>query len=358
VGALLPTRGRAPVHVVPRIGRAALVVVIGGVLALVVWGPYVVAALAAGLPRSDAQRYLPEDGAVWTFPMLAPSSVGAVCLVGTLGLVLGWTARPRLARPLAVLVLLVYAWFALTLPLLLVGQTSLAFRLAPIVELVLVCAGVLTAVEALVLARGRWPLPGVPLRALAAVLAVVVLAACAQGALSAGDDAVQEAYSDPYPSTGLPAVGVFDPVRIDSWSPQLVTTVDQLSGRPASELVVLGGPTQFYVAEPFHGFQQSTPHYANPLAQYERRNEAVRAWSRSTGPEDLLRSLDTSVWPAPRAFLFGRGAGGTLTVTIVHDVFPAYPNVSFETVAFPERLFDSPAFERRDVGPWTVIVRR
>ena len=358
VTALVPTRGRPARHVVPRIGRAAVVVVLGGVLALVVWGPYAVAALAAGLPRSDAQRYLPEDGAVWTFPMLQPSSVGAVCLVGTLGLVLAWSARPRLARPLAVLVLLVYAWFALTLPLLLVGQTSLAFRLAPIVELVLVCAGVLTAVEALVLARARWPLPGVPLRPLGAVLGVVVLAACAQGALSAGDDAVKEAYSDPYPSTGSPAIGTFDPERIDSWAPQLVTTVDGSSGRPASELVVLGGPTQFYVAEPFHGFQQSTPHYANPLAQYERRNEAVLAWSRSTDPADLLRRLDTSVWPAPRAFLFGRGAGGTLTVTIVHDVFPAYPNVAFETVAFPERLFASPAFERRDVGPWTVIVRR
>jgi galactan 5-O-arabinofuranosyltransferase len=358
VAALVPTRGRALGHVLPRIGRAALVVLIGAVLALVVWGPYVLAALAAGLPRSDAQRYLPEDGAVWTFPMLQPSSVGAMCLLGTVGIVVAWSARPALARPLAVLVLLVYAWFALTLPLLLVGQTSLAFRLAPIVELVLVCAGVLTAVEALVIVRGRWPSPGLPLRALAAVLGVVVLAGCAQGALSAGDDAVKEAYSDPYPSTGAPAVGVFDPVRIDSWSPQLVSTVDGLSGQPASELVVLGGPTQFYVAEPFHGFQQSTPHYANPLAQYERRNDAVRQWARASGPDDLLRRLDTSPWPAPRAFLFGRGAGGTLTVTIVRDVFPAAPNVAFETVTFPEQLFDSPAFVRRDVGPWTVIVRR
>ncbi len=356
--ALIPTRGRPARHVVPRIGRAAVVVVIGLVLALVVWAPFAVTALARGLPRSDAQRYLPYDGAVWTFPMLQPSSIGAMCVVGLIGIVLAWTVRPRLARPLAVLVLLVYAWFALTLPALLVGQTTLAFRLAPIVELVLVCAGVLTAVEALVLARDRWPLGGARLRAVGAVLGIVVLAACAQGALSASDDGVTEAYSDPYPNTGAPAVGAFDPSKIDSWAPQLVASVDQASGRPASELVVLGGPTQFYVAEPFHGFQQSTPHYANPLAQYEQRNQAVRQWARASGPDDLLRRLDTSPWPAPRAFLFGRGAGGTLTTTIVHDVFPAYPNVAFETVSFPARLFDSPAFVRRDVGPWTVIVRR
>ena len=356
--ALIPTRGRPARHVVPRVGRAAVVVVLGLVLALVVWAPFAVTALASGLPRSDAQRYLPYDGAVWTFPMLQPSSIGAMCVVGLIGIVLAWTARPRLARPLAMLVALVYAWFALTLPALVVGQTTLAFRLAPIVELVLVCAGVLTAVEALVLARDRWPLAGGRLRAVGAVLGVVVLAACAQGALSASGDGVKEAYADPYPDTGAPAVGAYDPTKIDSWAPQLVASVDQLSGRPAAGMVVLGGPTQFYVAEPFHGFQQSTPHYANPLAQYERRNEAVRQWAGASEAGDLLRTLDASQWPTPRAFLLGRGAGGALTVTIVRDVFPAAPNVAFETVSFPERLFDSPDFVRRDVGPWTVIVRR
>lgn len=358
LAALVPTRGLGLRHVLPRIGRAAVVLVIGLVLAFVVWGPFVVAALTEGLPRSAAQRYLPYDGAVWTFPMLQPSSIGAMCLVGLIGIVLGWQACARLARPLAVLVLLVYAWFALTLPALLVGQTTLAFRLSPVVELVLVCAGVLTAVEALQITRVHWPDVGVRLRALGGVLAVVVLAACAQGALSAGDDTVKEAYSDPYPSTGAPAVGAFDPSRIDSWAPQLVATVQQASGRPASDLVVLGGPTQFYVDQPFHGFQQSTPHYANPLAQYDQRNEAVQQWARATDPDDLLRRLDTSPWPAPRAFLLGRAADGSLTTRIVHDVFPQYPNVAFDTVSFPARLFDSPAFERRDVGPWTVVVRR
>ncbi|MCD2193319.1 galactan 5-O-arabinofuranosyltransferase [Actinomycetospora endophytica] len=358
LAALIPTRGRPGRHLVPRITRAAVVVVIGLVLALVVWAPFVVAALAGGVPRSDAQRYLPYDGAVWTFPMLQPSSIGAMCLVGLIGIVLGWTVHERLARPLAVLVLLVYAWFALTLPALLVGQTTLAFRLSPVVELVLVCAGVLTAVEAVLFARTRWPALGGRLLALGGLLAVVVLAACAQGALSADDDTVKEAYSDPYPSTGAPAVGAFDPSRSDSWAPQLVGAVQQGSGRPASDLVVLGGPTQFYVDAPFHGFQQSTPHYANPLAHYEQRNDAVRQWSRASDPSDLLRRLDASPWPAPRAFLFSRGPGGSLTTNIVHDVFPQYPNVSSETVSFPGRLFDSPAFERRDIGPWTVVVRR
>lgn len=356
--ALIPTRGRPARHVLPRIGRAAVAIVIGLGLALVVWAPFTVAALAEGLPRGAAQRYLPDDGALWTFPMLQPSSIGAMCLVGLIGIVLGWMSWARLARPLAVLVALVYAWFALTVPALLVGQTTLAFRLAPLVELALVCAGVLTAVEALRLARARWRSLGPRLTAFGAVLAVVVLAACAQGSVSAEGDTVGEAYSDPYPSTGAPALGPFDPSRGEAWTPELVSAAQQASGRPAAELVVLGGPAQFYVAAPFHGFQSSTPHYANPLAHYEQRNDAVRGWARAGDPAQLLRLLDGSRWPAPRVFLFNRDPDGALTTRIVHDVFPQYPNVAYETVSFPGRLFDSPAFERRDIGPWTVVVRR
>ena len=97
LAALIPTRGLPVRHVVPRIGRAAVVVVIGLVLALVIWGPFAVAALANGLPRSDAQRYLPYDGAVWSFPMLQPSSIGAMCLVGLVGSC--WRGTSAVAGP-------------------------------------------------------------------------------------------------------------------------------------------------------------------------------------------------------------------------------------------------------------------
>ena len=350
--AVIPTRGRRLGHLVPRIGRAAVVLGIGVVLALVVWTPYVLAVLG-GLPtRSYAQRYLPSNGAFWSLPMLQPSSLGALCLVGLIGIVLGWATHARLVRPFGTLALLVLAWYALTVPLLLVGQTSLAFRLAPVIELVLACAGVLTAVEVLRMLRPT--LPGA--RALGGVLAVVVLAACAQGAISPDSDVVVEAYSDPYPS-GPAALGGLDRSRIDSWTPELVATVHELTARSSDRLVVLGGPTQFFVSEPFHGFQQSTPHYSNPLAQYEARNDAIRAWTASRDAADLVRRLDSSPWPAPEVFVLLRQPDGSGTTRIVEDAFPATPNVAFENATFPARLFASPAFQVRDVGPYLVAVR-
>ncbi|WP_285591429.1 arabinofuranosyltransferase [Actinomycetospora sp. NBRC 106378] len=353
LAACVPTRGRALGHLPPRLGRAAVVIGIGLVLALVVWTPYLLAVLSGAPTRNYAQRYLPSDGAFWSLPMLQPSSLGALCLVGLLGIVLGWTSHARLARPLGALCLLVLAWYALTVPLLLVGQTSLAFRLAPVAELVLACAGALTATEVLRVLRSRLP----NLKALAGILAVVVLAACAQGAISPDSDVVTEAYSDPYP-TGPAALGGLDRSRIDSWTPQLVATVHDLTSRPSDELVVLGGPTQFFVSEPFHGFQQSTPHYSNPLAQYEARNDAIRSWAGARDADDLVRQLDTAPWPTPEVFVLLRLPDGSGTTRIVEDAFPATPNVAFSEATFPARLFDSPAFQVRDVGPYLVAVRR
>lgn len=353
LAAVVPTRGRRIAELVPRLGRAGLVVVIGLALALVVWTPYVLAVLSGDPTRSYAQRYLPSDGAFWSLPMLQASSVGALCLVGVVGIVLGWTTHARLARPLGVLAALVLAWYALTVPLLLVGQTSLAFRLAPVIELVLVCAGVLTAVEVALVLRARRP----EVRALGAVLAALVLLACAQGAISPDSGPVAEAYVDPYPTGATPTGGV-DRSRIDAWTPELVAAVHAATPIPSADLVTLGGPTQFYVAEPFHGFQQSTPHYANPLAQYEARNEAIRSWTTARDAADLVRRLDASPWPAPRVFLLLRAPDGSGTTRLVEDAFPASPNVAFSTVAFPARLFASPVFTVRDVGPYLVAVRR
>ncbi|MDL5154669.1 arabinofuranosyltransferase [Actinomycetospora termitidis] len=353
LAALVPTRGRRLGELLPRLGRAGLVLGTGLVLSLVVWAPYLLAVLSGDPTRSYAQRYLPSNGAFWSFPMLQPSSVGAMCLVGLFGIVLGWTSSVRLARPLGLLGALVLGWYALTVPLLLVGQTSLAFRLEPVIELVLVCAGVLTAVEVVRLLRLRVP----NMRLLGGVLAVVVLAACAQGAISPDGQDVKEAYADPYP-TGMTPTGGVDRSRIDAWTPELLAAVHEATGTPSSDLVTLGGPTQFYVAEPFHGFQQSTPHYANPLAQYEARNDAIRSWATAREASDLVRQLDAAPWPTPRVFVLLRQPDGSGTTRIVEDAFPASPNVAFETVTFPGRLFDSPSFQVREVGPYLVAVRR
>lgn len=358
VAALLPVRGPGRPVLRIRLLRAALTVAIGLVLALVVWAPYVRAVLSGAPSTSSAQRYLPEDGALWPFPMLQVSVVGAICLVGTVWLAMSWEVHARLARPLAALCLLVYVWFALTVLALPFGQTTLAFRLTPVAELALVCSGVLGAAEGLARARSRWPGSGPALTTLAAALTVVALASTAQSSIDPGGDLVKWAYSDPYPSTGAPALGPRDPTSPEAWTPELVAAISELDRTPASDVVVLGGTDQLYAGTPYHGFQQSTPHYANPLAQYQARNDAIRSWAASAGPDDLVRGLDSSPWPAPTVFLLLRQSDGSGSARIADDAFPRYPNVEFRSVTFRAGLFDSPSFVVRNVGPYLVAVRR
>ena len=76
------------------------------------------------------QHYLPADGAELTFPMLQFSLLGAVCLLGTLWLVVRARSSVR-AGALAIGVLAIYLWSLLSMLATLARITLLSFRLQP-----------------------------------------------------------------------------------------------------------------------------------------------------------------------------------------------------------------------------------
>jgi galactan 5-O-arabinofuranosyltransferase len=108
---------------------------------------------------------------------------------------------------------------------------------------------------------------------------------------------------------------------------------------------------------PYRGFQQITPHYANPLADYDERSAFVAELARSGSPGELLDRLDDAPWAPPTAFVF-RVADDGLHVRLCRDVFPAAPNVEFYDVVFPAALFEGPEFETAAVGDYLVASRR
>ena len=58
----------------------------------------------------------------------------------------------------------------------------------------------------------------------------------------------------------------------------------------------------------------------------------------------------------PQVFVLRREIDG-LHLTVTYDRFPEEPNVGSYSVVFAPTLFDHPDFTRRDVGPFTVVVR-
>jgi galactan 5-O-arabinofuranosyltransferase len=108
---------------------------------------------------------------------------------------------------------------------------------------------------------------------------------------------------------------------------------------------------------PYWNFETTIIEYANPLADFYTRRAAIQSWAKAGSPAALLAELNDPRFATPNVFVFTRGSDG-LHMTVTRNVFPLYPQIQNTDVVFPTALFDSPAFVRRDVGPFTVVVRK
>ncbi|GAB2919369.1 galactan 5-O-arabinofuranosyltransferase [Rhodococcus aerolatus] len=339
----------------PVLGRLVVVGVPAALVALTVWAPYVLAVLSGEPANGVAQRFLPAEGTTLPLPMAQPTLVGLLCLVGTVWLVL--RARSSdVAAALGLTVVVLYAWTVLSLAWLLFDSTLLGFRLLVPLESLLAAAGGLGLLEAgrLGLALARRQSPGLParVRPALAVLGVLLAVGVAQAVPGALRSDVALAYTDPG-ADGVRAAGGVDADA--ATYPRIDALLAALG--PRRDTVVLTGAYGFLAYYPYRGFQQVTPHYANPHADYVARREAVQRWAGASSPAELLAEIDASPWPPPTAFVL-RADGDRLTLDLARDTFPDSPNVVFDTVAFPRSLFSDPAFTSTAVGPFVVVTRR
>ena len=107
---------------------------------------------------------------------------------------------------------------------------------------------------------------------------------------------------------------------------------------------------------PYYGFQGLTSHYANPLAQFDKRAAAIESWATLTDADQFIDALDKLPWKPPTVFLMRRGADDTYTLRLASDVYPNQPNVRRYHVALDEALFDDPRFDVSTVGPFVLAI--
>ncbi|SNT27673.1 galactan 5-O-arabinofuranosyltransferase [Rhodococcoides kyotonense] len=330
--------------------RLVVIAVISGLVALTVWLPYLIAALK-GTPATSgtALHYLPESGATLPFPMFEFSLLGALTMIGTLWLAVR-TATSRRAQALTIGVVAVYLWTLLSMAAAVAGTTLLSFRLEAVLIVLLGAAGVFGFLEG---SKAVYQAINEPARfkVAAVVVAVVGALAFAQNIPHVLESEITVAYSD---TDG-------DGVRADMRPPSAVSyygdvdkTIGEQLGKPRDETIVLTADTSFLSYYPYFGFQGLTSHYANPLAQFDKRATAIDDWSKLETPDELLQALDESPWEAPDAFLFRRGADG-YTLRLAEDVYPNDPNVRRYTVTFDESLFEDPRFTVTDIGPFALV---
>ncbi|NTY59830.1 galactan 5-O-arabinofuranosyltransferase [Mycolicibacterium sphagni] len=332
--------------------RLVVIAVITAAIAAITWLPFLV--YASSHPMSgagSANHYLPADGAVLTFPMLQFSLLGALCMLGTLWLV--WRARSSTrAAALGIGVLTVYAWSALSMLTTLLGTTLLSFRLQPTLTVLLSAAGVFGFIEVTLALRDRWAA-----RAILPAAAAIGLI----GAIGFSQDIpdtlrpdLTVAYTD---TDGYGQRGDRRPPGAEKYYAEVDTAIQTTTGRPREDTVVLTADYSFLSYYPYYGFQGLTSHYANPLAEFDKRAAAIESWADLKNADQLVHALDTLPWPPPTVFLMRRGANDTYSLRLAQDVYPNQPNVRRYTVDFDGKLFSGPHFTVKTIGPFVLAIR-
>jgi galactan 5-O-arabinofuranosyltransferase len=335
--------------------RLVVIGVLAAVIMLIGWLPYLLAAVG-GEPADSgtAQHYLPSAGAQLEFPMLHFTLLGALCMLGTVWLV--WRARSSTrAGALAIAVLAVYAWSLLSMLTTLFGTTLLSFRLQPTLTVLLTAAGAFGFIEATraVAVRVR------PEHSRRVVAAAATLGAI--GGLTFSQDIpdvlrpdIVVAYTD---TDGYGQRADRRPPGAERYYREIDAKIQQTTGRPRNETVVLTADYSFLSYYPYYGFQGLTSHYANPLAQFEKRADAIEGWATLGSADEFIKALDALPWKAPTVFLMRRGADDTYTLRLASDVYPNQPNVRRYHVALDEHLFADPRFQVTEIGPFVLAIR-
>jgi galactan 5-O-arabinofuranosyltransferase len=336
--------------------RLAVIAGISILIALVTWLPWLLSAARGPLSGTgSAQHYLPADGAVLTFPMLQFSLLGALCMLGTLWLIVRARSSVR-AGALAIGVLTFYLWSLLSMVITLVGTTLLSFRLQPTLTVLLAAAGAFGFIELTHLILGRTP-PRWNRRLLTVATAVGLA-----GAMAFSQDIpdvlrpdLAVAYTD---TDGAGQRADRRPPGAEKYYAEIDAAIVAATGRPRDQTVVLTADYSFLSYYPYFGFQGLTSHYANPLAQFDKRAAAIRSWADLKSADQLTHALDELPWEAPTVFLMRRGASDTYTLRLAEDVYPNQPNVRRYTVDLNSALFAGPHFTVKTVGPFVLAIRK
>ncbi|PPK97768.1 galactan 5-O-arabinofuranosyltransferase [Kineococcus xinjiangensis] len=345
-----------------RVPALVLAGVVSAALALLVWAPFVVAKLRGASGTAAAQHFLPQISTQLPAPMVAPTPWGALLLLGCAWLVLR-ARRDGTAAALLLVVVAAYAWYLLQTFVLAAGTTLLAFRMEAVLVQTTAVAGCLAAAalwRALpaLARRAGGPVAGYlrELRLLAALALGAVFVVALQSAPQSLAHPVEAAH-DAYGAGGRTAAGERDPEQGGAWIPDVLRAVEDVTQRPASELVVFSSLYELATFAPYTGYQQMTAHYANPLSRFDERRAEIESWAQASGPDDLVRRLDSGPFRAPDVFVLHRTPEG-YQAGVTHDLFPREPNVGWTTVTFDPELFSPEHFEVREVGPFAVLARR
>ena len=187
------------------------------------------------------------------------------------------------AAALGIGVLSLYAWSLLSMLTTLAGTTLLSFRLQPTLTVLLCAAGFRVH-------RGdawRWRPAGAGGSSRSRRRSA---SSARSGSARTSPDVLRPDLNVAYTDTdGNGQRGDRRPPGAEKYYPEIDAAIRQVTGRPRNETVVLTADYSFLSYYPYYGFQGLTSHYANPLAEFDKRAAAIESWGRLKTADEFTR---------------------------------------------------------------------
>lgn len=346
------------------LGRLLIVAAGAIAIALVSWLPYLWAVLHHTAPlQSTAQHYLPQEGTELPVPFIAPSAIGLLCLIGLVFLIAH--RRDGVTNSLLWGLLGIYAWIVMSMLATLAGSTLLGFRLEILVVVILATAGILAIAWARRHGiRRLYPDSWDSSRARRVTVALAVVLRLsgiyyAQQIPAENESAIDHAYSDTdgYGERADQFAG--DSSHYYSDIEDFIRT----AGREPADTVVMTDEKPLMAFAPYYGFNAFTSHYANPLGEFNTRNDVMEQWADASwddSPKKFADRVEDAPWRSPDVMIF-RGdleaSNDGLKLHLAEDIYPNQPNVRYRAVFFDSDVFAEPAWSVKQIGPFVVAVR-
>ena len=149
------------------------------------------------------------------------------------------------------------------------------------------------------------------------------------------------------------------PPGAETYYAEIDAKIREVTGKPRDEVVVLTADYSFLSYYPYWGFQGLTSHYANPLAQFDKRAAAIESWADLKTADQFIAALDALPWRPPTVFLMRHGATATPTPCgWPATSIPTSPTCERYQVALDEALFNDPRFSVTTIGPFVLAIRK
>jgi len=313
-------------------------------IAAISWGPYIWRVITGDEPlESTANHFLPIEGTYFPLPFLSFSLIGLLSMIGLIYLIYR-IKDPELAA-LGASIGVCYLWALASMAVTLLGTSLLGFRLEVLIVALFATLGVIAIAE---FGLNKYT------TAVAAVLAVGALQ-MVQNIPVENEDYIDQAYAD---TDGNGERADRFPPDAGRYYQEMADFIEE-HGHIKNDAVIYTDEINFMAFQPFYAFNAYTSHYANPLGEFEHRNDELKQWAELSyeDPEKFTEAVDNSQWEPPVAFVFRDNGKDGLKTHIAHDIYPSQPNVRYEGLFFNPDAFEKD-WDLEQFGPFAVAVRK